>query len=85
MNLEEALYYDRDPAYETKLFQKLMKLLGIKKLQTTEHNAKANGLCEKINGVVKQYFLKYTNVVGKELDQWLRETCYACNSAVNSE
>ena len=60
------LYSDCDPAYEAQLFQELMKLLGVKKLRTTGYNAKANGLCEKLNGVVKQYLLKYTNFVGKE-------------------
>ena len=78
------LYSDRDPAYEAELFQELMKLLGVKKLRTTGYNAKANGLCEKLNGIVKQYLLKYTNFVGKEWDQWLRELCYAYNSSVNS-
>ena len=61
-----------------------MKLLGVKKLRTTGYNAKANGLCEKLNGVVKQYLLKYTNFVGKEWDQWMREACHAYNSSVNS-
>ena len=78
------LYSERDPVYEVKLFQQLMKLLGIKKLRTTGYNAKANGLCEKLKGVVKQYLLKYTNFVGKEWDQWLREACYAHNSSVDS-
>ena len=49
------LYSDCDSAYESELFQETMKLLGIKKLRTTGYNAKAHGLCEKLNGVVKQY------------------------------
>ena len=63
------LFLDQNPAYEAELFQELMKLLGIKKLRTTGYNAKADCLCEKLNGVVKQYLLKYTNFVGKERDQ----------------
>ena len=61
-----------------------MKLLGIKKLRTTGYNAKANGLYEKLKGVIKQYLLKYTNFVGKEWDQWLREARYPYNSSVDS-
>ena len=61
-----------------------MKLLGIKKLRTTGYNAKADCLCEKLNGVVKQYLLKYTNFVGKERDQWLQKAFYVYNSPVNS-
>ena len=45
------LYSDRDPAYEVNLFSELMKLLQVKKLRTTGYNAKANGLCEKVNGI----------------------------------
>ena len=78
------LYSECDPAYDAELFQELMKLLGIKKLRTIGHNAKANGLCEKLNGVVKQYLLKCTNFAGKEWDQWLREACYAYNSSISS-
>ena len=33
---------------------------------------------------IKQYLLKYTNFVGKECDQWLREAYYAYNYYVNS-
>ena len=54
------LYSNRDPVYEAELFQELMKLLGVKKLRTTGYNEKANGLCEKLKGIVKQYLLKYT-------------------------
>ena len=50
------LYSERDPVYGAKLFQQLMKLLGIKKLRTTGYNAKANGLCEKLKGVVKSTY-----------------------------
>ena len=78
------LYSERDPVCEAKLFQQLMKLLGIKKLRATGYNAKANGLCKKLKGVVKQYLLKYTHFVGKQWDQWLREACYAYNSSVGS-
>ena len=71
------LYSDRDAAYKAELFQELIKLLVIKKLRTTGYNAETNGLCEKLNDVVKQYLLKYTNFVGNEWDQWLREASYA--------
>ena len=60
------LYSDRDPAYEGKLFSELMKLLQVKQLRTTGYNAKANGLCEKVNGIVKQYLCKFTEFVGRD-------------------
>ena len=42
---------------------------------TTGYNAKANGLCEKLNGIVKKYLLKYSVFVEREWDQWLHEAC----------
>ena len=52
------LYSDCYPAYEGELFQQLMLHLGVKKLRTTGYNAKANGLCEISNDIVKKYLLK---------------------------
>ena len=83
--IPEKLYSDRDPAYESELFQQLMRQLGVKKLRTTGYNPKANGLCEKSNGIIKSFLMKYVNFVEqKEWDLWLNELCYAYNSSVHS-
>ena len=82
--IPNKLYSDRDPAYEAKLFQGLMDKLGVKKLRTTGYNPKANGLCEKSNGLVKSFLMKYVNFVGGEWDLYLNEMCYAYNTSVHS-
>ena len=40
------LYSDQDPAYESELFQLLMKDLGVKKLRTSGYRPPANGVTE---------------------------------------
>ena len=75
------LYSDRDPAYEAKLFQELMQMLGIKKLRTTGYNPKANGLTEKSNQFTKNYLTAYCQEHPTEWDMWHREASYAFNSS----
>lgn len=82
--IPERLYSDQDPAYEANLFTELTKQLGVKKSRTTTYNPKANGLCEKSNGIVKSFLLKYVNFFGGEWDKWLRELSYVFNSSVHT-
>ena len=47
--IAKELYSDCYPAFESELFQLLMKMDGVKKLRTTGYNPRANGLTEKGN------------------------------------
>ena len=47
--IAKALYSDCDTAFESELFQLLMKMFCVKKLRTTGYNPRANGLTEKEN------------------------------------
>ena len=78
------LYSDRDPAYKAEWFQQLMSYLSVKRLRTTVYNAKANGLCEKSNDIVKKYLLKYVTADGGEWDLWINEATYTYNTSVHS-
>ena len=82
--IPEKIYSDQDPAFEANLFIQLMKQLSINKSRTTSYNPKANGLCEKSNGIVKGFLLKYVNFFGGEWDKWLRELAYVFNSSVHT-
>ena len=79
-----VIYSDRDPTFQADFFTRLMDLLGIKKKVTTGYNPKANGLCEKSNGIVKNMLIKYINLFGGEWDVWLRELQYAYNSSIHT-
>ena len=82
--IPEKIYSDQDPAFEANIFTQLMKHLGINKSRTTSYNSKANGLCEKSNGIVKGFLLKCVNFLGVEWDKWLRELAYVFNSSVHT-
>lgn len=43
----QKIYSDRDPSYESELFQRIKKYFGVKKLRTTGYNPQANGLTEQ--------------------------------------
>ena len=51
--IPDQLLSDQDPAYESHLFQELIRGLGVKKLRTTGYNPRSNGLTEQANATVK--------------------------------
>ena len=81
------LLSDQDPAYESTLFQELMRGLGITKLRTTAYNPRSNGLTEQANATVKLYLtsvLTQNKQTRNNWDQWLREACFAYNTSVHT-
>ena len=79
------LLSDQDPAFESKLFDELMKLLEIKKVRTSGYRPQTNGLTEQSNSTVKKYLTSYLTSGRKEED-WdllLKPLAYAYNSSVN--
>ena len=67
----EKIYSDQDPAFEANLFTQSMKQLGTIKSRTN-YNSKANGLCEKPNGIVKG-LSSMSIFFGRESDKWFQE------------
>ena len=82
--IAKKLYSDRDPVFESELFQLLMKMFGVKKLRATGYNPRANGLTEKGNEFIKNYLASYVNYSDKEWDLWCREASCAYKSRVQS-
>ena len=68
----EKIYSDQDPAFEANLFTQSMKQLGTIKSRTS-YNSKANGLCEKPNGIVEG-FVKYVNLFWTGIGQMVSRT-----------
>ena len=78
---------DQDPAFESKLFQELMCLLGLKKHRTAGYNPRSNGLVKQANQSVKEYLtaiLTQSNLVQNHWDRWLLEMSYSYNTSVHS-
>ena len=82
--IDKKLHSGRDPAFESELFQLLMKMFGVKKHRTTGYNPRANGLTEKGNEFIKNYLASYVNYSDKEWDLWCRKASSAYNSSVHS-
>ena len=81
------LFSDRDPAFESELFQILMKELGVSKIRTTGYNPRSNGLTEQSNAIVKDYLTAYVNRESSrrsDWDTWTRELSFAYNTSVHS-
>ena len=53
------LLSDRDPAYESKLFHELIRILGIRKIRTSGYRPQTNGLTEQSNSSIKKYLTAY--------------------------
>ena len=75
---------DRDPAYESELFQSLMKLFGVKKSRTSGYRPQANAVTEQMNRNIKKFLTIYIAESKIEWDQFLRELAYAYNTSVHS-
>ena len=80
------LLSDQDPAYESKLFQELMRILEIKKLRTSGYRPQTNGLTEQSNSTVKKYLTIYLTEgkIEREWDLMLKPLSYAYNSSTHT-
>ena len=75
---------DRDPAYESELFQSLMKLFGVEKSRTSGYRPQADAVTEQMNRNIKEFLTIYIAESKIEWDQFLRELAYAYNTSVHS-
>ena len=80
LEIWNSLVSNRDPAFESELFQILMKELGVSKIRTTGYNPRSNGLTEQSNAIVKDYLTAYVNRESSrrsDWDTWIRELSFA--------
>ena len=84
--IPRKLLSDRDPAYESVLFQELMRILEIKKIRTSGYRPQSNGLTEQSNATIKRYLTAFLDERDEKTD-WdllLRQLAYAYNSSVHT-
>ena len=80
------LLSDKDPAFESKLFQELMKILEIKKIRTSGYRPQTNGLTEQSNSTIKNYLTIFLDEK-EEKNNWdllLKQLAYAYNSSLHT-
>ena len=67
---EGGMFSDQDPAFESELFQCILKELGVKKLRTTTYHAQSNGLTEQSNLTTKQYLTAVLETDSNRKPEW---------------
>ena len=80
------LLSDQDPAYESKLFSELMKILEVNKLRTSGYRPQTNGLTEQSNSTIKNYLTIFMDRY-PDKNNWdllLKQLSYAYNTSVHS-
>ena len=76
----KGLISDRDPRWNSEVFQELMKLISVKHAMSTAHHPQTDGQTERMNRVVEEMLRHYVN---DRQDDWdLLLPC--CEFAINN-
>ena len=68
---------DQGTQFTSNLMAEVARLISMKQLFTTPYNPKCNGLCERINGVLKSMLKKMCTERPKDWDRYLPAVLYA--------
>ena len=68
---------DQGTQFTSELMAEVARLVSIKQLFTTPYNPKCNGLCERINGVLKSMLKKMCQERPKDWDRYLPAVLFA--------
>ena len=68
---------DKGTQFTSELMHEVSRLVGIKQLFTAPYNPKCNGLCERINGVLKSMLKKMCAEQPREWDRYLPAVLFA--------
>ena len=68
---------DKGNQFTSDLMKEVCRLISLKQLFTTPYNPKCNGLCEKMNGVLKSMLKKMCQEKPKDWDRYLSAVLFA--------
>ena len=68
---------DRGSQFAADLMKEVCRLTSVKQLFTTPYNPKCNGLCERMNGVLKSMLKKMCQERPKDWDRYLSAVLFA--------
>ena len=77
------LITDQGPAFESKLFQELMKKSGIRKIRTTPYRPQGNAQCERFNRTLLGMLGTLPLECKKEWQDWVAAMAHAYNCTVS--
>lgn len=80
----QYLHTDQGREFESKVFQALCSLLGIKKTRTTPYHPQSDGLVERNNRTIKDMLSKVVNENHDDWDEWIPHVLLAYRTAVQS-
>jgi len=75
------LHTDQGRNFESKIFQELMCLLGIKKTRTTPLHSQSDGQVERQHRTILNYLSKYISENQKDWDEWIPMCLLACRTS----
>ena len=68
---------DKGSQFTSDLMKEVCRLISLKQLFTTPYNPKCNGLCERMNGVLKSMLKKMCQEKPKDWDRYLSAVLFA--------
>ena len=68
---------DKGSQFTSNLMKEVCRLISLKQLFTTPYNPKCNGLCERMNGVLKSMLKKKCQEKPKDWDRYLSAVLFA--------
>ena len=68
---------DKGSQLTSDLMKEVCRLISLKQLFTTPYNPKCNGLCERMNGVLKSMLKKMCQEKPKDWDRYLSAVLFA--------
>ena len=66
---------DKGSQFTSDLMREVCRLISLKQLFTTPYNPKCNGLCERMNGILKSMLKKMCQERPKDWDRYLSASC----------
>jgi transposase InsO family protein len=78
----QSIVSDRGSAFISKLYQRLMRRLGIKSIVTTPHNPQANAQVERVNKVIKTTLTILSRPDLSDWDDYLQAAAFAYRTAL---
>ena len=77
VGLPEEVLSDLGTNFTSNLMKEICRLISVKQLTTTPYHPMCNGLCEKINGVLKTILKRLTSEKPKDWDRYLPAVLFA--------
>ncbi|XP_053406591.1 uncharacterized protein LOC128559314 [Mercenaria mercenaria] len=68
---------DRGSQFSSQLMEEVCRLVSLKQLFTTPYNPKCNGLCERMNGILKSMLKKMCQERPKDWDRYISAVLFA--------